>query len=96
MRANMNMYSLTHIVGISSQIPTYLTLLSFREKTSCWIEELFFFLANFLLRQICICVEGVQNKEPPQNVQLWHVDYFALKAVKIQQRAITRDSFLSE
>jgi len=30
------------------------------------------------------CVEGVQNK-PPQNVLIWHVDYFELKIIKAQQ-----------
>lgn len=28
--------------------------------------------------------EGVQNR-PPQNVLLWHADYFELKAVEILQ-----------
>ena len=29
-------------------------------------------------------IEGEQNM-PPQNMPLWHVDYFELKAIKAQQ-----------
>lgn len=32
----------------------------------------------------CLCLERVQN-EPPQNVPLWHMDYFELKSVKAQK-----------
>lgn len=35
-------------------------------------------------RETTIDIKGVQNKSP-QNVSLWHVDYFKMKTVKTQQ-----------
>lgn len=72
----------------------YMMPLSFREKTSCWLEKRSLLIVS---RQICMCAEEAES-EPLPCLPPGHVQYFELKGIESQQiqRAITRDNYLND